>query len=1096
MIGYLLKRPVAVGMLYMALIILGVFSYLNLAIEGQPETELPQLVVRTGWSSTSPEVVQIFLTTPIEEAAAQLEGLEEMESSSTRGSSEVILRFSRETDMDFAKIDLNERISKLRSELPDGASQPTISMIESDRRVNEAFMSAAVTGPYELEQLTEVFRDYLVSEISGVDGVAEVEIRGEREKAVRIRLDREALDLYKLVPTNVTNAVNDLTERYETSRSTWDNREYTITLKDSIPSIEELENLIVARLGDEMVRVRDVGMVELGHAKAMSYSRLNGNPVISVNLEKEVGANVIKTSQQVRQRTQEVLEEINLDLRVDWISDQGEMMGEQLDSVYERAIWCIVLIVILLLFFLHSFSAALVITLNILFSVLITINFMYYFQVSFNVVTLSGLAVGFGMLVDNAIVVLENIFRHRELGESRFEAARKGAVEVMWAIFAATSTTVAAFLCMVFLEDRLAVTYWPLALAVIFSLSASLVVSFTFTPLLSMMIPEKTVHAEKESPWPIRMLVHVLDKCRHYYGQAVHFSLNHKLFVLAFVGAFTFMFTYIFIYELDKGGFTFWASPNDAIGVVVRMPEGADLETANDVIGQFEQPLLEVEGYKDLDVQVYSNFAHMRVTFEDDMLETAFPLALKSRMISIAQGFAGVGLTVYGINNEDNYYSGSTGYETYNSSIRLLGYNYKRLMDYAREIEKTVKRQRRVKSTKLETSRRGYWGSREQTETVLNINRDALRRYDISVIYLMGFLMRNLETEQRVFTKYQGEEVRLDVKFEDAERFDIKDLEGLVVKTENGQNIRLADLVTLEERTVPSGIDRKDQQFMVNVRWDYKGSAKRARNYNESIFNSLQLPAGFKAELDYDQFLSEDENENLRFVIILAAIIVFMIIAALYESFVDPLVIFTTIPLSLVGVSWIYWYNGNSFDSTAYVGLIILAGIVVNNSILLVSHINHEVSHMHESGLDFQGAVVKACQDRLRPILLTAITTVVGLLPLLDEFVTWFMNFAPVAFLMQLDVVQGLMLKLTGSAEATSGVNTSLQTTLAMFSSLSRTTVGGLISATFSTLFIIPVIYTVFYRGKQWLNDRINEVFFLSKGKTQQLDEQEGPATA
>jgi len=1068
MIKLLLRRPVAVTMFYLAVIVLGVFSFRNLAIEGQPDTELPQLVVRTNWGTTSPEVVQIFLTSPIEEAGAQIEGLEEMVSSSTRGTSEVTLKFNRDTDMDFARLDLNERLSKLRAELPPGASQPTIAMTESNRRVDEDFMSFAVTGPYNLDQLTEYFDDYLRNEISSVDGIADVAVRGDREKAVKISLNREAMDLYGLVPDVVLGRVRQFTTNYDTNRSSYLNQEYTIVIQNSIPNIQELQDLVLTRYRDQLVRLKDVGHVELGNSRVLSYSRLNGNPVLNVSIQKEVGSNVIETANHVRQRVEEVLPLMPEGFRVDWITDEGELMAEQLSSVYQRGFWCIVLIVLLLLIFLQSASAAMVITLNILFSVLITINFMFYFDVTFNIVSLSGLAIGFGMLVDNAIVVLENIFRHRELGKSKADSALLGAKEVVWPIFAATLTTVAAFLCMFLLEDRLEATYMPLALAVIFSLSASLMVSFTFTPLLSMLIRGSNLTSDKKPNLYKRVVGGALRQMNEGYGKIVTWTLHHKMLVFLVVVAIFFMFTRIFITEIDRGGFSFFFNRDDQIGVVVRMPEGAELETADEVIRQFESPLLEVEGYKDADTRVYNNFAIMRITFESDILRTAFPLSLKSRLISVAQRFAGVGLTVYGINSEDNYYSGSTGYESYNSSIRVLGYNYKRLMDFSNDILRTVKKNRRVKSTKLETSR----GSRfrgDQTETVLKVDRGALREYDINISYLMGFLSQNLRVESTTRTKFRGEELGLEVKFEDADNFDIKALENLTVTTATGEKIRLADLVDIQERKVSSGIDRKDQQYMVNVMWDYKGSTKRARRYTESIFNSLELPSGFKAELDYNQFLSDDETRNLRVVMWMVVIIVFMIIAALYESFIDPVVIFMAVPLSFIGVSWIYDYVGASFDSTAWIGLVILFGIVVNNSILLVSHINYEIQRMDETGLTFTEAIVKAGCDRLRPILLTAITTIVGLLPLLEEFVTFFVGLPVVGHLFT-----ALGVDVGGNLE-----NQGLQTTLGMFSSLSRTTVGGMLSATIGTLFVLPVFYAIFYRLKQWLYTRINEVFHL-----------------
>lgn len=1072
MIEFLLRRKVMVSMFYVSVVLLGVISYTRMSVEGQPDTELPQVVVLTSWGSTSPEVVQIFLTSPIEEAAAQVEGLEELNSTSSRGRSTVVLKFNRDTNMDYARQDLNERISALRDDLPPGATQPQLSVSERNQENTASFMTFDVSGPYDIQRLTEIFTDNLRDEILAVDGVADIQVTGDRRRTLRVRLDRDAMDLYNLVPDQVVNQVRQITRIYETPRTNLENVEYTVLIANSIDSAASLQNLAITTFEGQPVRVRDVGVVEVGFADMTSLSRLNGNPTLRVQIEREIGASVISTAQNVRSAVDAAQPDLPSGFRLDWTTDEGEMMEEQLSDIYQRGAWCIALIIILLLFFLQSGSAAFVITLNIFFSVLITVNLMYLADVTFNVVTLSGLAIGFGMLVDNAIVVLENIFRYRELGYSRFEAAVAGVKDIIWAVFAATLTTVVSFMCMMLLEERLAVTYGPLALAVIFSLSASLLVSFTFTPLLSLLIRGSNISkAEKRTTGFLAFMSHALDRFNNGYSIMVRWCLRHKMLMLVFIAAMAFMFGKIYQEEIDQGGFNFFGSNDDRLRVYVRMPEGAELETADEVIKMFEAPLLELDevGYKDMSVGVYGTLAFMEISFEGDQLASPYPLALKGKLINIAQGFAGVGVSVMGINSDDNYYSGSTGFESYNSSIRILGYNYKELMDYSNDILRTVKRNRRVKSTKLETSAR--FRVRDQTETTMMVDRDALRAYNIDISYLMGFISRNLRLESTTTTKYQGEEMLLEVKFEDADDFDIKDLEALVIPTTEGDRIRLADLVTLEEREVSGAIDRKDQQYSVMVRWDYKGSPKRARKYNESIFYSLDPPAGYKAELDYTRDISQDEQANLRKVLILAGIFVFMIMAALYESFLDPLVIFLTVPLSFIGVSWIYWYTGNSFDSTSWIGLIILAGIVVNNSILLVSHINQEVRRMDQTGLSFVDSVAKACQDRLRPILLTAITTIVGLLPLLDEFVTWLLYNDVTAFGVNL---------LNLSMPENNMENQGLQQTLGLFASLSRTTVGGMLTATLSTLFLIPVFYAIFFRGKQWLHVRINEIFNLA----------------
>ena len=1057
-------------MFYGAVVLLGIFSYLSIAIEGQPEVELPQLVVQTMWSSTSPEVIQVFLTSPIEEEAAQVKGLEELTSQSARGRSEVILKFERDTNMDHARMDLNERLSTLRRDLPPGASQPQITLRTSNPLSTDNFMSISVSGPYSINRLFEMVDDTIADDIRSVDGVADVLVYGESQKEVRVELDRSAMDLYGLVPDQVMRKISQLNDNYQSTRANYNNMEYSFVIQSGIWELEDIREMVVQKSGDRLVRVRDLGNVFMAYSDQTSLSRINGNPTIRLDIEKEIGSNLIETARAVKAAVAVAEPTFPKGLRYDWVRDEGELMSNQLTTVYYRSLWCLVLIAFLLLFFLRSFSATIVITLNIAFSVLLTVNFMYYFNITVNVVTLSGLAIGFGMLVDNAIVVLENIFRQRELGQDRMHAAWIGAKEVSWPLLASTLTTIAAFLCMVFLEDRLSATYMPLAISVIFALSASLLVSFTFTPLLSMFItgsalhiPGKVVKENVFQVWLGKALFWVTDG----YRRIVLFALTHKFLVVSITGLLFFMFSKIAFDEIDRGGFFFGRNRDDIVGVFIRLPQGSELETSDDVIRQFEKPLLGVKGYKDVSITASSNFANLQVSFEEDMLASAFPTALKSKLVGIAQGFAGIGITVYGINSDDNYYSGFTGFESYNSSITLMGYNYKKLMDFANEILRQVKRNRRVKETDIQTSQSRFRGASNETETVLVLNRDKLKNYPLSMQYLMGFIQRNLQLESMTNTKYQGEEVALEVKFQDAKDFDVKDLEALVIKIEGGQEVRLADLMNLETRQVSGGIDRKDQQYAVRVRWDYKGSRKKARGFNESIFNSLELPAGFTSELDNTENLTEEEDANLQYVMILAVILVFMIIAALYESFIDPFVIFLTIPLSLIGVSWIYWYTDESFDSSAYIGLIILAGIVVNNSILIISHINDQVDKMGETGLSFHETIANAARDRFRPVLLTAITTIVGLLPLLDEFVSWFLSIPGLSHLVDF---------LGWRAQSTDEINMGLETTLDMFSSLSRTTVGGMLSATLSTLVVIPVVYAIFFRFKQWSFKRIKEV--------------------
>ncbi len=1008
-------------MFFMAVLVLGLYSFINTPLELAPKEDYPQVEVTASWPGVPPEIVQIEVTAPLEEALSVVKGVTKISSSSLIGQSRITVEFDPKTNMEFANLALREEIGKIRRILPVSVRPMIVPFVPEDFRVRP-FLSYTISGDYPLQRLREIVKDKIEYGIGAVRGVADVTVGGGSDPEIRVVLDGERLKALDLHPYQVIYSINRRLRTYETGYVRRGNQEFLFKFTDTVAGTKEIGETVVGFSGRNPIHVRDVAAVVPDFGDFYSIHRIDGQPTVSLTVNKEKGTNTLKVTSEVKKKLEKLRKELPEDLVFKVVDDESEDIRKNLKDLITLA-GVITLIVFAMIFIvLRRLLPSLLILSSIAFSLVITFNLIYFFKVSLNMLTLGALALGFGLFVDNAIVVFENILRLREQGLSAVEAALRGPKEVFTAVLASTMTTVSVFFAFPFFQGRMKIYYLPLAIVISSALMASLFVSFTLIPSLS---PQLIKAKKKEG--------------RHSFLRAfetfLRFVLRHPLEVLLIVAALLAGSYRWFKAEVTVGRFyPPWYS-QQSLQVVVGMPPGTDIQKTDETIRAFEAKALGADFPKELNTSVYAERAQLRITFPPEIEFSYVPYVMKEELIQLATQFAGIDIGVYGFDPQS--YSSSMGAGTYYSSrIKFYGYNLKKLREMAADLEKTLKRNPRIRDVRSVYSRFS-WFRGDSYENILRIDKEALRRYDIDPQYLYAHLAAlirgNFGAQMRILS--EGKQINVSVKFPEAEIIDVRGLQDTLLRTRSGELLRVGEISSLEERPIAGAIDRENQQFEQTVMWEFRGPARAEERYRQAVYDSLHLPPGFSATLEETWMMTGEEIGQVKVAIVFALILIFMILAGLYESFVHPFFILFAVPLALIGVFAAFVVAKYTFDSSAYIGVILLGGIVVNNAIILVDHINLK----RRQGMSITDAVVAGTRDRVRPILMTSLTTILGILPLL-------------------------------LFQAEEGVRRQI------WSSLALCTVGGLTTSMILIVVVIPVIYLHGDGLRGWFSARFSEV--------------------
>lgn len=986
MIRTFINRPIAVSMIYLTIAALGVAAFRNIPIELLPDTTLPRLSVSSSWAGSSPETVEAFLTAPLEAAIQQVRGVERIVSTSREGNTVIQVWFGRDTDMDFARLELSERLASIENDLPTGARPPVVQMYVPEEFQDQlsAVLEYTVTGPYILEYIREHAEEHIRPELLQIDGVGDIRLSGGRARVLAIELDEARINSLGLRLQEVSSRISGMEIMREAGVvETESGQHRTLTVRQRPESAAEIRDLPLLTDQGRVVRVSDVARVYDTFEEATSHYRIDGNPAVGMSIYKQPRTNTVRMADSVKLAIEQVPLQSGMRLILD--SDQSVDIRRQLSDLRNRAMVAAVIVLIVLLIFLGSVRAAVIVFSTVAFAVLITVNILYFADITLNLLTLMGLAMGFGLVVDNAIVVLENIYRRRRRGEAAPLAAERGAREVMLPILAATGTTVVVLVPFVYLQGELRVYYVPLAIVVGLSLIASLFVAFTFIPslgakLLGNVKPRDGVTSESaaaadrdgllppmtDDSWMVRL-----------YGGLVRGTLAHPVITIVLALIMFGASFYVFDKFVSRGQLwnANWGAQQTVVTISMRMPRGEEVERVDELARFFEERLKRMPEVDRYVTNVTSGTSgSIRVYFPKELELTDVPLAVKEQMYQYSLGYGGAEVRVTGIG--PSFYGGGSSAPNY--SIKILGYNYERVRDIAEDLGARLTTYSRIRD--VDTNSAGSFYDRDRaTELVLDIDRARLALHGVTTRDVVAAVSASVRGRSAGSVRVGGEEMQFSVKLAGFDEMDMHQLNQLHIPSATGAGVRLGEVATLTERQVLSTVIRENQQYQRQISYEFRGPPKLGDLIRDQYIDATLLPPGYVIEGRQEWAWSAEEKAQIYGVLAISILLIFMVTAAVFESVKQPMCVLLTVPMALIGVFLMFFYVGASFTREAYVGVIMMGGIVVNNSILLVDHIN-QLRRVY--GLPLAEALERGTLERVRPILMTSLTTICGLLPL------------------------------------------------------------------------------------------------------------------
>ncbi len=1102
MTRFFVRHPVTTWMIFLAFVVLAIYAIPQIELEALPEVDLPSLTVLTRWQGASPKAVQRSLTRPIEEAVRNVHGVESVKSTSRASESVVEVEFRREIDLDFARLHLSEQIGAIRRDLPVNASPPAIQPFVPEEFETQQFFVFSVESPLSPNELRELAEKWIVPQVLAIDGVADAQVRGGARPLLEIVLDRQRLDLYRITADQVFSAVDRLDELSGAGAIRESGLEKLVAVREPV-DIMLMENAIVGYRGGRAFRLAELGEVNASFEDPAYFVRTNGHNVIQVQVEKRSGANSVGVSRGLREAMPRIEERTPSPVILRVEDDEGQELEDKLRELVGRSIAILVLLFLLLVVSLRQVQLTGIVVTSILFSLVICLSLFYFLELSVNFITISGLTICFGMLLDNSILVLDAIHRRLE-GLDRAAAAGldraaraqvasetiiAGTQEVLFPILATTVTTMVAFMSFIFLSGRLALYYVPLAISIATALFASVFVAFGWIPVvLNQLWVPRVLRRQGEGERSLEgdeieeFLDDAPDLAVEPRGLQRLIGWNLRLWPILVPGLALLFYWGFGVYENNvvKGGF-FRMPDEEKLIFYMRMAEGTDVEVTSETMLGFESLLLPIHEGAEMRATVFGNQAYMEVEFDDAVLATGIPLLYRSLLVERADVTGGTAIFISGF-DESPYLKGNLMGSALNSLVKITGYNSKRLTEIAEQTLNKVKRNRRVRNPRITGTER--FGRTTNEETLISLRREVLADHGLTVLEVVATVRRLLGLDTPWSMLVEGEQQRVRLEFLGADSFDVSSLFNETIKNTDGVEVRIGDLVTIETVPLSDAIVRENQRYSMLVNWEYVGTNRMRLSYIEKIIETTDLPYGYAAEESRQQFLTEEEEADLVLTTVLASIFILMVLMALFESVSLPFLVLTSLPMALVGVYVIYWQTGAEFDSSAQIGMVLLFGVVVNNAILLVSRFRTEVSLILKARLGgdpeldaaiFPGsrhtlggsdlfflpgkerlrllrrAVTHGTRVRLRSILLTSGTTIIGLLPLLVQIerVAWELPWIGLELPFRLR-----------------WLDTSNQD---IWQNLALTSIGGLISSTVLIILVLPALYYASVRIGWWV---------------------------
>ena len=1025
------SKPTTIFIIFALLVGLGGFALMNLPIDLMPEINPPILIVLTVYPGAGPEEVERSVSRPMEATLSSVSGIEKVSSTSSSNMGIVILRFTYGTNLDEASNSIRDALERVRFTLPDAVEAPMIIKIDMDMMPIMGYM---VTGNRSPEELRELAIDTIVPRLEQTPGIATANVMGGREKIIRVEIPQSRLEAYGLTVTQIQQIMAAQNLQIPAGRILENDLSYILTTVGEYNSLEQIRDTVVSYRGGgysngqveppQPIFLRDIADVFEGYKDEDSVVFVEGRPGVIMMAQKQSGKNSVQAARALRARVERLSRELPPDVNVAEIFNTTDIIENSINQVTSTAISGAILAVLILFVFLRSIKPTVIIGISIPISIIVTLLLMYFFNLSLNLMTLGGLVLGIGMLVDNSIVVLENIYHYREKGAKLTTAAVLGTKEMVVPIAGSTLTTICVFLPLVMFQNLLGVAgemFAGLAFTVVISLGVSLLTAAFLVPVLCSRYFPLVTRVQKPLTGPLVKIDKVFENfftwLDNSYRKAVGWVLKHKAIV---IGSLTILFA-VCVFLVPLIGWVFMPQQaEDSVSLSVTLPQGTPLSETEAILRQFELIVQnEVSGYKSLIVTAGSAGGMMGGGSNSGSVQILLP-KYKDRIENAEE------IKEILRKHFNNFPGASFSFSSIMSGV--LSSNAVEIILRTDDLVKGKALAERIADLLSERL------PNDVTEPQVDLT-DGLPQIEIVLdrerMYFLGLNVATVGMEIRaavdgiVATKYSsgGKDYDVLLILAEPDRSTRPALDRIFVNSPFAGQVALSNFAYYEESTGPLTIRREDQSRVIRITADARPGIRA--NILQDRVESL-IRAEIPVEDDVIIEFGGDNAEmmkmlgNFILICIVAIFLVFGVMASLFESFRDPFIVIFTIPLSFIGIVAIYLMTGEVFNVITLVGLLVLIGVIVNNGIVLVDYTNL----LRKRGFSLHDACVEAAGNRLRPILMTTLTTIMGLIP---------MAFFP------------------GEGSE-------------MVGPIGKTVLGGLSFGTLMTLFLMPVIYYIVNR--------------------------------
>jgi HAE1 family hydrophobic/amphiphilic exporter-1 len=1009
-----LKRPVFATVTIIALVALGIISYVGLNINDYPEVEFPYVVVTIVQPGASPEQVETKISQKMEEAVGQISGVKHIYSTASEGVSVTVAEFTLETKAEVAAQDVRDRIGTIRGDLPQDIEEPVIARFDP-MAMPIAYL--AVSGELSLQEMSVLVNDKIKKRLETISGVGKITVYGSEDREIKIDLDKEKLAAYGLSTSEVISSLRSENMDVPGGKLGSDGREMTLRTTGNIERFEDFAMLPVARRGGVQLYVRDIAGVTDGVKERESYARYQGSPAVGLDIVKQSGTNTVEVAEKIKEAVTELQQELPPGVSLEIVSDNSVYIRDAVNDVVKTIIEGSLLAVIMVFLFLRDWRSTLISSISIPTSIIATFFAMKMMGFTINFMSLMALSLSVGLLIDDAIVVIENIVRHIKLGKTPLAAAREATDEIDLAVMSTTLTVIAVFLPVAMMTGIVGQFFKQFGITVVFSVAVSLLVSFTLVPLLA----SRSLKAEESLPggplgrslaWFNRGFTRVND----WYADFIALVLKNRFKTL--VVAFLLFFGSLAV--IPYMGSSFIPSGDTGeLSVSAELDAGLSLDVAGEMAVKMEDIIRE---YPEV-VKIYSSADRDSVS----IFVKTVGKGQRERSISEIASDMRIKLgNIPGIQVAVNIAGGMV--EGKQVQFRLLGEDLDVLQGYAEEAQRIMES---IPGT-VDVSSSFMAG---KPEGKIEINRAAATDLGVSTAQVADTLSTLFNGV--VVSQFEEGEDRFDVRLRLAadQRENMGNLGNIYLQSRNapddggaGPMIALSQVTSQVFSTTPSEINRFDRikEIVLSANLEGTSLGEFNKEFQKRTEQELQMPAGYSIYAGGDSELMGDTFSSMFLALITGILFIFFILASQFESYIDPFSIMLSIPMAVIGAVFGLLVVGSDLSLMSMIGIIMLMGLVSKNAILLVDFTKQQ----RAAGVERNEALQKAALTRLRPIVMTSLSMIFGMLP--------------------------LALALGPGAESRAP--------------MAHAIIGGLITSTMLTLVVVPVIYTI-------LDDINNKIF-------------------